>query len=59
VSYDLFNFVFFFSLDKFRWWRGEVLAMDLIFSIRGEERSMEYIVNFPGLGKSELIDDGG
>ena len=30
---DLFNFVFFFPVDKVRGWRREVLAVDLIFTI--------------------------
>ena len=34
VADDLFNFVFFFSLDKVRWWRREVPAVDLVFTIR-------------------------
>ena len=34
VAYDLFYFVFFFSIDKVRGWRREVLAMDLVFAIR-------------------------
>ena len=31
---DLFNFVFFFAVDKVRGWRREVLAVDLVFAIR-------------------------
>ena len=34
VAYDLFYFVFFFSIDKVRGRHREVLAMDLIFAIR-------------------------
>ena len=34
VAYDLFYFVFFFAVDKVRGWRREVLAVDLVFSIR-------------------------
>ena len=34
VAYDLFYFVFFFSIDKVRGWCREVLAMDLVFAIR-------------------------
>jgi hypothetical protein len=59
MSYNFFNFIFFFPWDKFRWWCREVPAVDLVFLIRGEERNMEYIVNFPGLGKLELVDNGG
>ena len=33
VAYDLFDFILFFSVDKVRGWRGEVLAMDLVFAI--------------------------
>ena len=33
VAYDLFYFIFFFSIDKVRRWHGEVLAMDLVFTI--------------------------
>jgi hypothetical protein len=57
VSYDLFNFIFFFSLDVFRGWHREVLAMDFIFTIRGKEGSMKHIMNLPSLGKSELVDN--
>ena len=35
VADNLLNFVFFFSFDKVRrWWRREVLAVDLVFAIR-------------------------
>ena len=34
VAHDLFYFVFFFSVDKIRGWRREVLAVDLVFAIR-------------------------
>ena len=34
VAYDLLNLVFFFSIDKARGRCREVLAMDLIFTIR-------------------------
>ena len=34
VADDLFNFVFFFTVDKVRGWRREVLAVDLVFTIR-------------------------
>ena len=34
VADDLFNFVFLFAVDKVRGWRREVLAMDLVFTIR-------------------------
>ena len=34
VADDLFNFIFFFSIDKIRWLRQEVLAVDFIFAIR-------------------------
>ena len=34
VAYDLFNFIFFFPVDKVRRWRREVLAVDLVFVIR-------------------------
>ena len=33
VAYDLFNFIFFFSVDKVRGWCREVLAVDLVFTI--------------------------
>jgi len=35
VMKDLFDFVFFFPLDKVRWWRREVLSMDRVFLVRG------------------------
>ena len=34
VADNLFNFVFFFAVDKVGGWRREVLAMDLVFTIR-------------------------
>ena len=34
MAYDLFNFIFFLSVDKVRRWRGEVLSMDFVFAIR-------------------------
>ena len=34
VAYDLFYFVFFFSINKVRGWCREVLAVDLVFAIR-------------------------
>ena len=34
VADDLFNFVFFFAVDKVRRWRREVFAVDLVFAIR-------------------------
>ena len=34
VAYDLFNFVFFFPIDKVRRWRREVLSVDFVFTIR-------------------------
>ena len=34
VADNLFNFVFFFAVDKVRGWRREVPAVDLVFTIR-------------------------
>ena len=34
VANDLLDFIFFFSIDKVRRWRREVLAVDFIFMIR-------------------------
>ena len=34
VADNLFNFVFLFAVDKVRGWCREVLAMDLVFTIR-------------------------
>ena len=34
MAYDLFYFVFFFSIDKVRGWRREVLSVDFVFTIR-------------------------
>ena len=34
VADDLFNFVFFFAVDKVRRWRREVPAVDLVFALR-------------------------
>ncbi len=33
VCDDLFDFIFIFSIDKVRWWSGEVWAMCLCFMI--------------------------
>jgi hypothetical protein len=57
MTYNLFDLIFFFPLDKFRWWRWEVLAVDFIFTIWSEKGGVEHIVNFPSLGKSELVND--
>ena len=35
VAKNLLDFVFFFPLDKVRWWRGEVLSVDRVFLVRG------------------------
>jgi len=35
VAKDLFDLVFFFSLDKIRWWHREVLSVDGVFFVRG------------------------
>jgi hypothetical protein len=59
MTYDLFNFIFFFSLNKLWGWCREVLAVDLILTIRGEKGSVEYIVDFPSFGESELVDNRG
>ena len=55
VAYDLFNFIFFFSIDKVRGWRGEVLSMDFIFAIRRQERSVEDRMDLPSFREVELI----
>ena len=34
MAYDLFYFVFLFTVDKVRRWCREVLAVDLVFAIR-------------------------
>ena len=34
VADDLFDFVFFFAVDKVRGWRREVPAVDFVFTIR-------------------------
>ena len=34
VAYDLFNFVFFFSINQVGRWCREVLSVDFIFTIR-------------------------
>ena len=34
VAYNLFNFIFLFSVDKVRRWRREVLSVDFVFAIR-------------------------
>ena len=34
VANDLLDFIFLFSIDKVRRWRGEVPAVDLILAIR-------------------------
>ena len=56
---DLFDFVMFFVINKIWWWRWEVPAVDFIFMIRGQKRSVERVVNFPRLWESEFIGDWG
>ena len=59
MTNDLFDFVMFFVIDEIWGWRWEVLAVDFIFVIRGQKRSVECVVNFPRLWESEFIGDGG
>ena len=53
VSKDRFNFVFFFSVYKVRWWSEEVGAMLHGFLIGGEERCMENRVDLPSERNAE------
>ena len=54
----LFNFVLFFSFDKFRRRFMEVHSMFRCFSIWGEQGRVEDIVKGPVRGELEAIDDG-
>ena len=47
VSYDLINFILFFSINHVRRRLGEVRSMCVGFSIRGKEGGMEDIMDFP------------
>ena len=54
---DLFDFVFFFSIDKVRRWSGKVRSVELGFMIRGQQVCMEDVVYLPLRGKRQLISD--
>ena len=58
VTNDLLDFVMFLVIDKVRWRRGEVLAVNFIFMIGRKKGSMECVVNFPRLWESEIVGDG-
>ena len=57
VTNDLFDFIMFFVIDEIWGWRWEVPAVDFIFVIRGQKRSVECVVNFPRLWESEFVGD--
>ena len=42
-----FDFVFIFSIDKVRWWSGEVRTVGLCFMIGHQEGCMKYIMDVP------------
>ena len=54
---DVFDFVFFFPIDKVRRGFGEVRSVELGFMIRGQEVCMEDIVYLPLQRKCQLISD--
>ena len=55
VINDGLDFVFFDILDKIRRWPRVVVPMFYGLAIRGQERRMEYVMNGPGRGESQLI----
>ena len=53
----LFNFIFFFSFDKFRRWFMEISSMFCRFSIWHKQGRVEDIVKGPMRGELEAVDD--
>ena len=47
VSEDRFNFIFFFTVYKVRWWSEEVRAVFRHFLIGGKKRGVEDWVDLP------------
>ena len=47
VSYNLINFILFFSINCVRRRLGEVESMHVSFLIRGKEGGVEDIMDFP------------
>jgi hypothetical protein len=50
---DLFNLPFWFTFYKVWWGFQEVWAMGRCLIVGGQERCMEYIVDFPVVGEFE------
>ena len=57
LSNDLFNFIFFFSINKLRGWLRIVSAVFLCFMIRNKQVHMEHIMDSERFGELELICD--
>ena len=54
---DFLNFVFFFPIDKVRWWSCEIWSVELGFMIRGQQVCMENVMYLPLRQKLQLISD--
>jgi hypothetical protein len=59
IAEDLFDFPFGFSLHEVGWRFQEVWAVGRCFIIGGQEGRVEYIVDFPVVGKFETVGDVG
>jgi hypothetical protein len=59
IAEDLFDFPFGFSLHEVRWGFQEIRAVGRCFVVRGQEGRVEYVVNFPVVGKFKSVGDVG
>jgi hypothetical protein len=57
MSHDGFHFKLLFSVDHFGWWSVIVRPVFFCFTIGGEKRGMEDVMDGPGRGELELIGD--
>jgi hypothetical protein len=55
VLQDLFHFIYFFSFFYVWWWSDIIFSINLVFSIRSEQCSMEDLVNSPRFQEFQLI----
>jgi hypothetical protein len=55
VAEDTLHFILLFSVDKVRWWSGEVFSVCCGFAIREEKGCMEDVVYVPGTRELELV----
>ena len=56
---DLFDLIFFFSIDKVRRGSCEIRPVELGLMIRGQQVCVEDVVYLPLWGKHQLISDRG